>query len=132
MLDARTVSVTIEARAEDVIRFVREPMNLAAWAKSFCQSVAYKNGEWYVETGEGSARVRFVEENPYGVVDFYLTLATGEEMVHPLRVMPNGERCEVAATLFRRPEVSEEDFMLDGSMLLDDLRRLNQTMEQIV
>ncbi|WP_101841927.1 polyketide cyclase [Halobacillus sp. Marseille-P3879] len=131
MLNARTVSISIDAHAEDVYRFVREPMNLAAWAKSFCLSVAYKNDEWFVETGDGAARVWFTEDNPYGVLDFYLKLATGEEMNHPLRVLENGDRSEVVATLFRRPEVSEEDFLLDGSLLLDDLRRLKETVEQI-
>ncbi|MCP3027006.1 hypothetical protein [Halobacillus sp. A5] len=132
MLDARTVSVTIERDAKDVYRFMREPMNLAAWAKSFCQSAAYKDGGWYVETGEGTARIRFEEDNPYGVLDYYLKLATGEEMHHPLRVMPNGERCEVVATLFRRTDVSEEDFLLDSSLLLNDLGRLKETVEVLL
>ncbi|MFC7319853.1 hypothetical protein [Halobacillus campisalis] len=133
MLDTRTVSVTVNISADEAYHFLREPMNLAAWAKSFCLSVACRQDVWFVETGHGKARVQFAEDNPYRVADYELTLATGEKMVHPMRVIANGERrCEVVATLFRPSDVSDEDFLLDGSLLVNDLRRLKETVELMV
>ncbi|MFC7061078.1 hypothetical protein [Halobacillus seohaensis] len=129
MFEVRTVSVTINQPMEEVYHFVHQPMNMAAWAKSFCLSVAQKGEEWSIETGDGHARVRFVEDNPYGVLDYYVTVATGAEIFNPMRVISNGAHCEVLATLFRSPEVSEEDFLLDGAMMSNDLRKLKETME---
>ncbi|WP_082232038.1 hypothetical protein [Halobacillus massiliensis] len=131
MLEARTIGMTIDKKSSEVHSFVREPMNLAAWAKSFCVSVAQKNEKWYVESGDGSACVQFTGDNSYGVLDFSLTLANGEELYYPMRVVSYRDCCEVMLTLFRLPEVSEENFLLDGAMAASDLRQLKMTLESI-
>ncbi|WP_173918148.1 SRPBCC family protein [Halobacillus sp. Marseille-Q1614] len=131
MFEARTIGMMINKKSSDVYGFVREPMNLAAWANSFCVSVAQKKKDWYVESGDGTARVQFETENSYGVLDFTLRLVNGEELYYPMRVVPHKDRCEVMLTIFRLPEVSEENFLLDGAMAANDLRQLKETLESI-
>ncbi|WP_173918143.1 SRPBCC family protein [Halobacillus sp. Marseille-Q1614] len=129
MYESKTVSVSINRPMEEVYRFVHEPMNLAAWAKSFCLAVAKKDGDWIVETEDGWAKVQFVEKNSYGVLDHYVTMGSGGEILNPMRVVPNGLGCEVMFTLFQLPEVSEEDFLLDAVLVSKDLQLLKETME---
>ncbi|MCP3032153.1 SRPBCC family protein [Halobacillus sp. A1] len=129
MFEAKTVSVTINRPMQEVYRFVHEPMNLPAWAKSFCLSVAKKGDDWIVETEDGRAKIRFVEDNPHGVLDHYVTVGAGAELLNPMRVIHNGPGCEVMFTLFRLPEISEENFMLDAAMIATDLQLLKETLE---
>ncbi|WP_082232032.1 hypothetical protein [Halobacillus massiliensis] len=129
MYESKTVSVSINRPMEEVYQFVLEPMNLAAWAKSFCLSVAKKEGDWIAETEDGWAKVEFVPENEYGVLDHYVTMGTGAEILNPMRVVPNGSGCEVIFTLYQLPEVSEEDFLLDAVLVSKDLQMLKETVE---
>ncbi|WP_101841925.1 SRPBCC family protein [Halobacillus sp. Marseille-P3879] len=129
MFETKTISVTINRPMQEVYRFVHEPMNLPAWAKSFCLTVANRNDEWMVETEDGPAKIRFVDDNPYGVLDHYVTIGGGAEILNPMRVIPNGPGCEVLFTLFRLPEMSEDHFMLDAAMIANDLQMLKETLE---
>ncbi|MCP3027005.1 hypothetical protein [Halobacillus sp. A5] len=129
MFEAKTISVTINRPMEEVYRFVHQPMNLPAWAKSFCLSVAKKDEEWLVETEDGPAKIRFVDDNSYGVLDHYVAMGEGAEILNPMRVIHNGPGCEVLFTLFRLPEMSEDHFMLDAAMVSNDLQMLKETME---
>jgi hypothetical protein len=43
----------------------------------------------------GDVHVRFSPENPYGVLDHWVTLPDGTELYMPLRVVANGDGAEV-------------------------------------
>jgi hypothetical protein len=48
---------------------------------------------------------------------------------NPMRVIPNGDGCEVVFTLRRLPDMSDEDFEPDVGLVRADLTRLRRVME---
>ncbi len=46
-----------------------------------------------------------------------------------MRVVPNGDRCDVVFTLRRLPGMSGEDFERDAGLVQADLTRLKQVLE---
>ena len=63
----------------------------------------------------GEVEVRFAPENPFGVADHDVTLPDGTTFTNPLRVLPDGDGCEVVFTLRRRPGVTDEAFDADAA-----------------
>lgn len=53
--------------------------------------------------------VRFVEPNPFGVLDHDDVLPTGETVHSRLRLVPNASGSELTFVVVRRPGVSRED-----------------------
>ncbi len=77
----------------------------------------------------GNATVRFVERNRLGVLDHDVTVASGETVHNPIRVIPNGTGSEVVFTLFRLPGVSAAQFDADANAVEKDLRTLKRLLE---
>jgi hypothetical protein len=106
--------MTIERPAGEVYAFVSDPNNLAAWASGLSAAV----------------KVRFVERNPFGVLDHYVRVDSGPEVYMPMRVFPNGEGAEVLITVFRQPGVSDEKFAEDTHWVRRDLEALKTRLEK--
>ena len=106
--------MTIERPAGEVYAFVSDPKNLAAWASGLSAAV----------------KVRFVERNPFGVLDHYVRVDSGPEVYMPMRVFPNGEGAEVLITVFRQPGVSDEKFAEDTHWVRRDLEALKTLLEK--
>jgi hypothetical protein len=75
-------------------------------------------------------KIRFADRNDYGVLDHFVTPAPGVGIYVPMRVLPNGSGSEVVFTLFRLPEMSEEEFDRDAGMVERDLRVLKSALEE--
>jgi len=129
-LASRTLSVTINRAVDEVYGFVANPENLPKWATAFCKSVRRSNGDWIIDTPEGSMKVRFVERNALGVLDHYVTPAPGVEIYVPMRVLANGSGSEIVFTVFRLPDMSEARFAQDIAFVEHDLRTLKQRLER--
>lgn len=129
VLNARTLSVSIECPPGRVYEFVSNPENLPRWAAGLGRSVRRSDGDWIVETPDGPMRIRFAGRNELGVLDHYVTPAPGLEIPGPMRVVPNGTGSEVLFTLFQCPEMSEEKFAEDISLVERDLRTLKRLLE---
>jgi hypothetical protein len=106
--------MTIERPAGEVYAFVSDPKNLAAWASGLSAAV----------------KVRFVERNPFGVLDHYVKTNSATEVYVPMRVFPNGDGAEVLLTVFRRPGTSEEKFAEDTHWVRRDLEALKVLLEK--
>jgi hypothetical protein len=106
--------MTIERPAGEVYAFVCDPKNLPAWASGLSAAV----------------KVRFVERNPFGVLDHYVRVDSGPEVYMPMRVFPNGEGAEVLITVFRQPGVSDEKFAEDTHWVRRDLEALKTLLEK--
>ncbi|MGN6387986.1 MAG: SRPBCC family protein [Burkholderiaceae bacterium] len=124
-----TLAVPIAAPAAEVVDFAARPANLPAWAAAFAQSVRIERGECLVETADGTVALRFVERNPFGVLDHTVTLPSGEIVHCPMRVVPNGDGCEILFTVFRRPGMTEAAWRADAALVESDLLRLKRLME---
>src|SRR5712692_6779539 len=127
---SRTLSVSINRPPGKVYEFVSIPENLPKWATGFCKSVRKSDGDWIVETPQGPMKIRFVEKNDFGVLDHYVTVAPGVEVYVPMRVLPNGSGSELIFTLFRLPEMSDEKYAEDASLVERDLRTLKKVLER--
>jgi hypothetical protein len=126
---SKTLSVSIARAPADVYAYVADAVNLPTWAGAFCRSVRRDGAEWIVETPDGPVRLRFVTWNQWGVLDHAVTLASGETIVNPMRVVPNGSGSEVLFTLFQRPGTSDVRFYEDAGLVQRDLESLKGVLE---
>ncbi len=130
MLSSKTLSVSIACPPGKVYEFVSNPENLPKWAKGLGTSVRKHGADWIVDTPQGPVKVRFADKNNFGVLDQYVTTASGVEVYVPLRVLSNGPGSEVIFTLFRSPEMSDEKYADDMKLVEQDLRALKDILEK--
>jgi len=129
IFESRTLSVSIHCDPRKVYQYVVDPANLPQWATSLCTAARPSEPSWIIETPQGPMSIRFVEPNLLGVLDHYVTPAPGHEVYVPMRVVANGEGCDVMFTLFRSAQVSDEGFAQDIGMVERDLNTLKEIME---
>ncbi|HVK95364.1 MAG TPA: SRPBCC family protein [Noviherbaspirillum sp.] len=129
MLPTRTISVSIACPPARVYDFIRDARTLPRWATAFCKSVVPDGGNWIVFTLQGPLGLRFVEPNAFGVLDHYIRLTPDFELYVPLRVVPNYAGSEVIFTLFRLPDIADEQFAADAALVQDDLNNLKRLLE---
>jgi hypothetical protein len=77
----------------------------------------------------GRAGFAFVPRNEYGVLDHDVTLPSGEVVYNPMRVIPDGQGCEVVFTLRRRAGMSDAEVSEDAGAVAADLARLKRNLE---
>jgi hypothetical protein len=78
----------------------------------------------------GRVSIEFTPDNDFGVLDHFVTLPSGEAVPNPVRVVPNGDGCDVLFTVRRRPGMSADDFARDAATVAADLDTLRKLMEQ--
>ena len=79
-------------------------------------------------TGRSGA-IRFSEPNPFGVLDHWVHPGAGAPIYVPLRVVANGDGCELMLTLFRQPDMSDEKYEADAEWVLRDLSAAKRLLE---
>ena len=127
--EARYVSVSIERPPADVYAFAADPENLPRWASGLGGSIRESGGEWIAEGPMGQIKIRFAPPNDLGVLDHDVTLPTGETVHNPMRVVPNGAGSELTFTLFRRPDMTDEQLEKDAEWVRKDLLKLKALLE---
>ncbi|WP_239088377.1 hypothetical protein [Planosporangium mesophilum] len=70
-----------------------------------------------------------MERNKYGVLDHDVTMPSGEVVYNPMRVVPDGDGCEVVFTLRRLTDMSHGEFARDAGLVQADLQRLKRVLE---
>jgi hypothetical protein len=124
------VSTTIECPAADVYGYASNPLNLPVWAAGLAhQDVQLIDDQWVVDSPMGRVVVAFAPANDFGVLDHDVTLPAGETVRNPMRVIPNGDGCDVVFTVRRRPGMSATDFAADVNAVTADLAALRTLME---
>jgi hypothetical protein len=127
--ESRHISKPIRRSAAEVYDYAADPANLADWAPGLGSSVEHVDGQWFVDSSMGRLVVAFAERNDFGVLDHDVTFPSGETFYNPMRVIADGDGCEVVFTLRRQPGVSDEDFERDAAAVLADLGTLKQLLE---
>ena len=132
MLQAEVITIDIERDWQEVYEAVADLRNFPKWAKTFCRAIKKLNdGDWYeMDTPQGPTRIRIASRNDFGVVDHYLVSPKGEDVYVPMRVISNGDGCQLQFTLFRRPGMTEEMFKSDKALVEKDLGTLKEAMEK--
>jgi hypothetical protein len=126
---SRFISEWIDRPAADVYDYAADPANLPHWAPGLGSSVERIDGQWFVETSDGRVGIVFAERNDHGVLDHQLTLPSGEIIHSPMRVVPDGDGCEVVFHLRRLRQMSDADFDRDAGLVQADLTRLKHVLE---
>jgi uncharacterized protein YndB with AHSA1/START domain len=129
MREVRHVSVAISRPPADVYAFVSAVENLPRWAAGLCETVRKGEDGWVGEGPLGEVKLRFTEPNDLGVLDHDVEVATGITLHNPIRVVPNGSGSELTFTVFRRPELSPQEFAEDAGAVERDLRKLKTLLE---
>ena len=128
MMKSRTLSISIERPAAQVYAFASNPDNLSRWIIS--ARVRKLGDAWIMETPTGSIRIRIVAKNEFGVLDHIATLPDGQEILNPIRVVPNGAGSEVVFTLLQAVGMSDRRFAEDAASVEADLRSLKSILER--
>lgn len=113
-LAARHLSILVERSPVEVYAFAAAVANLPRWASGLANF---------------SGKVRFVEQNSFGVLDHDVTLASGKTVHNPMRVVANHGGSEVIFTLVRQPEMSDQEFAADAAAVQQDLLALKRVIE---
>lgn len=127
--ESRHLGIRIARPAGEVYDYVSQPANLPEWAAGLGHSIDLIDGRWVAESPLGPIVVRMAEPNPHGVLDHWVTLETGECFYNPMRVIADGDGCELVFTLRRQPGVSEADFDRDATAVTADLTALRRLLE---
>ncbi|MGQ0626325.1 MAG: SRPBCC family protein [Sporichthyaceae bacterium] len=126
---SRHLATRIERPSSEVYEFAVNPANLPLWAAGLARGIELVAGRWIADSPMGEVSVAFVSPNEHGVLDHDVQLPTGETVYNPMRVIADGQACDVVFTLRRRPGVSDEDFDRDAQLVSADLASLKSILE---
>ena len=129
MSTSRHLSTHIDRPAQDVYDYASNPANTPEWAAGLAGAIEQVDGDWVAESPMGRVVVKFAERNEYGILDHDVTLPSGESVHNPMRVLPDGDGCEVVFTIFHRPGMSDDDFGRDADAVQADLLTLKNLLE---
>jgi len=127
---AKIVHISIDRHWTEVYGFASRPENMPLWASGLASGLKQNGEDWIAEGILGTARVRFAARNDFGVLDHRVTLDSGLQVHNALRIVPNGDGCEVMFTLLQLPGMTEEQFAADAAHVLKDLGTLKELMER--
>lgn len=127
--EVRHISVGIARDWRTVYDYTCEPLHFPEWASGLGSGLVRDGDDWIVQAPEGTARVRFTPRNDHGVLDHWVTLASGQCVYIPLRVIANGDGAEVTLSLLRLPQMSDADFARDAEWGRRDLEALKRLLE---
>jgi hypothetical protein len=124
------ISIGIDRPATTVYDFAADPLNLPRWAAGLAGSRVEREGErWFTDSPMGRVTFVFAPHNDFGVLDHDVTLPSGETVYNPMRVISDGDGCEVVFTLRQRPDMSDEEFQRDADSVAQDLATLRTLVE---
>lgn len=127
--ESKAISVSIRCPFARAHEFLSTPENFPKWASGLGKSLRRSGDVWVAETPEGSAEVRFTPRNEFGVLDHVVVPGSGAPVHIPMRVIPNGDGCDVILTLFRQPGMSDAKFEQDADWVRRDLSTLKVVLE---
>jgi hypothetical protein len=127
---AKHISISINRSAAQVYEFASNHENLPKWAAGLSGTIKKANEDWIAESPMGRVKVKFAEKNKFGVLDHDVTLPSGVKVHNPMRVFPNNDGSELVFTLYRRPDVSDQEFAQDAQSVVKDLAKLKTLLEK--
>jgi hypothetical protein len=127
--ESRHVSVHIDRPLDVVYEYAGDPTNMPAWAPGLLKSLEQVDGQWIAESGAGRLVIEFTPPNPYGVLDHDVTFPSGQTFHNPLRVLPDGDGCEIVFTVRRQPDMTDAEYDRDCGAVLADLQALKRIVE---
>jgi hypothetical protein len=131
MMKTKQLSISIRVNAKEAYKRLWRPESFPKWASGLAGSLEKTRSEWIAQTPEGPAKVRFSERNALGVLDHWVYPPGGGEIYIPLRIIANGDGCELILTLFRQPGMSAAKFAADARWVARDLAAAKKLLEAL-
>jgi len=131
MLPATTFGISINRAWRDAYESIWRPEAFAQWAAGLARANLRRDGGvWKADGPQGPIMIRFSDRNDFGVMDHWVEAGDGVEIYVPLRVVANGDGCEVLITLFRLPLMDDAMFAADAAAMKRDLATLKTVLER--
>lgn len=128
--ESQHVARHVDASAAKVYEIASDPRALPRWASGLAGAeVELVDGRWSTDSPMGRVSFAFAPRNEFGVLDHEVELPDGQVVFNPMRVIPDGDRCEVVFTLRRRPGMSDDELARDAATVRADLDRLAELVE---
>jgi len=127
--ESRHVSVTIDRPLAEVYAYASNPANMPAWAPGLLKSLEQVDGQWVADSDAGRLVIEFTPPNDFGVLDHDVTFPSGQTFHNPLRVLPDGDGCEIVFTVRRQPDMTDAEFARDWGAVQADLQALKRIVE---
>lgn len=130
MYMSKTINLSIARPPTEVYEFLLEPRNYPRWAASLGGRFEHVGGrDWRAETPHGEVIIRFAERNTLGVLDHGVFREGEEPRMRMMRVVPNGDGCELIYTIFNREGASAEAFGSEVEWMATELEVLKTYLE---
>jgi hypothetical protein len=129
-VESRTITVPIGRRFDQVYDFLADPKNWNQWAHGLGKSIRQSGAGWVAYSDGGTVEVRFTPRNSFGIVDHYVIRPSGAQVYVPMRLIVSGQGCELLFTLFREPQMSDQQFAADAGYVQRDLDGLKSLLEK--
>ncbi|MDK4703641.1 SRPBCC family protein [Rhizobium sp. CNPSo 4062] len=129
-MNAKIVHISIDRDWREVYDYASRPENMPFWASGLASGLTQDGNDWIAEGALGTARVRFAPRNDFGVIDHWVTLKSDLQVYNALRVVPNGDGCEVMFTVLQLPGMEAAQFAADAAHVMHDLKTLKELMER--
>jgi hypothetical protein len=107
------------------------PEHFCQWASGLASGMQRIDGQWLATTPQGQVRLTFSPPNSYGVLDHWVHITPQVSIYVPLRLVANGEGCELILSLLRQPGMSDERFAADVQWVQRDLLTARQLLEAL-
>lgn len=125
MLQSKTVTISVERDWRELYEAFWRPEAFPLWAAGLSSSALVRDGErWRSDGPQGPIRILFSAHNGFGVMDHWVDVGGGRSIYVPLRVVENGTGADVMLTLFRQPEMTDQQFRDDEALVRRDLSAL--------
>lgn len=129
MTECRTVSVSIQSPPERLYDYLADATRFPEWS-AFVTKIVPAGAAWRATTPLGTLHIEFEPRNPYRILDHTVTTADGTRIHVPMRVVPNdSDGSEVMLSVFRQPDMSDEQYLADIATVRDDLASLKRVIE---
>ena len=129
-MEAKIIHISVDRDWREVYGFAGRPENMPLWASGLASGLEQDGDDWLARGVLGTVRISFVQPNEFGVIDHTVTIESGLRVYNALRVVPNGDGCEVMFTVLRLPGMSDEQFAADAAHVEKDLATLKTQMER--
>jgi hypothetical protein len=129
-VESRAITVRIDWPFDKVYEFLVDPANWNQWAFGLGRNIRRSQDGWIADSDGGVAKVQFTPRNSFGVVDHTVIRSSGQRAYVPMRLIANGNGCELLFTLFREPSMSDAQFASDAGFVQRDLNGLKRLLEK--
>lgn len=130
MFKSKTISIAIYRPYDEVYEFLAEPKNFPSWASNLGSDfVQVGESDWATTTRNGRVILRFSPRNAYGILDHQVFPEGKTALTTPMRLIANGEGCEIIYTLLQRPGMTAEALASEIEWVTSDFEALRSLLE---